>query len=197
MATTTYVCGDGVWATWNDYTTTTATTSDIWYVWANTGTATATSTTATWTSWCNSTATTTYVTPAQQTPEERAAEEARYQEQVALRKAAEAKAEQLLVENLSLRQREEFLKHGHFIVHGRNARYRVRRGRSANIDVIDRSGKMTHRLCIHPAEPVPDPDTMLAQKLYLENDEDYLLSRANRHTAGFYDRGVQLLEALH
>jgi hypothetical protein len=136
----------------------------------------------------------------QLTPEQIAERAARQQEEqrayAVKREEANKRARQLLVENLSATQREQFERDGHFVVHGRQARYRVRQGRSANIDVVDRKGFLSHRLCAHPAEYVPDFDTMLAQKLLLENDEDYFLGRANRHSA-MDGRGSAILVALN
>lgn len=97
------------------------------------------------------------------------------------RDAANKRAEKLLVENLSLKQAAEYAKSKHIIVHGRHARYRIRQGRSMNIDVIDRSGLVTGRLCAYPSHTIPDCDTMLAQKLMLETDEDAFLRVAIPH----------------
>jgi hypothetical protein len=97
--------------------------------------------------------------------------------------AANKRAEKLLIENLSLKQAAEYAQHKHVIVHGRHARYRIRQGRSMNIDVIDREGKVTRRLCAYPSHTIPDCDTMLAQKLMLETGEDDFLKIAIPHQA--------------
>lgn len=127
-----------------------------------------------------------------------AATRRRAEEQAALvarAEAAEKRAEQLLVENLSLKQREEYLRHKAFTVHGRIARYRIRRGRSGNVDVVNEQGILTHRLCAHPGAQVPDCDTMLAQKLMLEHDEHAFVRRANVHPA--LSGHQRVMEPLH
>lgn len=119
------------------------------------------------------------------------------QSQRAAKAAAEAvdRARRLLVSALSKEQRAQFERDGYFVVHGRSARYRIRQARSANIDVIDRKGFVSHRLCAHTVDWIPDFDTMLTQKLMLEHDEADFLGVANRHSA-FEARGVAVLPAL-
>lgn len=202
----------GIWTT----TSSTAST-DVWLYWCGNETATATSSsTSIWYTWCTSGTTASSTVSAvypnryrapEETPEQREARiaeqqrrEEEYRERLRVeeerRKDAEAKAEKLLVENLSLRQREEFRKHKHFVVHGQSGRrYRIRHGRTANIDVIDLDGRITHRLCAHPAEQVPHPDTMLAQKFMLECDEDHFVRLANRHE--HYGQPTPILPAMH
>jgi hypothetical protein len=179
----------------------------IWGSWCNDGTTvTSTTTNSTvWTTWCSGT--TTSSTPLrawqEETAEVRAARErmhaeatARLQEEQRKRKEAEERAEKLLVENLSLRQRLEYEKDKSFIVHGtRDRRYRIRPGRQGNVDVIGRDGRIQHRLCAHPSVDVPNADTMLAQKLHLELDDDAFVRVANRHAA--YDNARPVLPALH
>jgi hypothetical protein len=121
-----------------------------------------------------------------QTPEERA----RYQEQQAKiyleRNAAEERAEKLLRENLSAKQREELSSQGFFTLQtftdGERRIYRIRRGRSRNVEQVTESGQRIKTLCAHPIEMVPDADTMLAQKLMLEAAETDFLRIAN-HSA--------------
>lgn len=189
-----------VWSQWCG-TTSTATTACTWVQWFASDTATATTITSTiWQTWCSSTV---YYAPPQQSAEQRVhqqAEQKRWQEQAAeerkKREAAEARAKTLLEENLALKERERLRKDGHFIVHGRSGcRYRIRKGHSGNIDVIDKNGIITHRLCAHPAEYVPDHDTMLTQKLMLESDESEFLRIANRHA--IYPPNERVLESLH
>lgn len=55
------------------------------------------------------------------------------------------------------------------------------RGRHGNVDQVDDSGRRIKRLCVHPVEGVPDADTMLAQKLFLEGSEEELLRVANHN----------------
>ena len=129
--------------------------------------------------------------------ERRAAEHRRLQEEETRKRAlAEERATQLLVSMLSEEQKRDFAAHGHFfvdaLVSGR--RYRIDKGRSGNIKVIDRvTGVWTESLCIHQRDYVPVPDTMLMQKLLIETAEDELRRVANitRRDGGFgYGQGV-------
>lgn len=114
---------------------------------------------------------------------------------VAQRKEADDRAEVLLVDNLSARQRAEYREHRHFTVHGKSGyRYRVRRGRQGNIDVVNRDGVIEARLCAHPVEQVPDADTMLAQKLWLEHDDRAFEGMANR---SWVRKAAPVLPPLH
>jgi hypothetical protein len=114
--------------------------------------------------------------------EERAREaNARAAEEAKKREAAEKRAEELLMSVLSEEQRQTFKKDGHFIVRRGDRRYRIRRGWSGNVDVIDRDGRLSHRMCIHPRENVPICDNLVAQKLMLEACEDHMISVANKH----------------
>lgn len=49
-----------------------------------------------------------------------------------------------------------------------------------NIELLDDTGKPIERLCAHPALYCPDEDTMLAQKLAIETDEESFRRIANR-----------------
>lgn len=100
------------------------------------------------------------------------------------RTAAAARAREVLFAELDHAQRQQLLSDGFFIVVGRRSRYRVRRAIAANIDVLDRSGRIDHRLCVHPIDhQVPPEDVMLAQLLHLRDDEKGLLRIANKHPA--------------
>lgn len=98
--------------------------------------------------------------------------------------AAKDRAEKLLHEMLSPKQVEELKANNHFHLetvsaNGERRRYRINRGRHGNVDQVDASGNRIKRLCVHPVEGVPDADTMLAQKLFLEGSEEELLRVAN------------------
>lgn len=111
------------------------------------------------------------------------AERLRYAEAERKQKEAEARAETLLVENLRLQQRNDYLEKRHFDVVGRSGtRYRVHRGTVGNIDVVGKDGVVRHRLCGHPQD-VPVSDVLLAQKLMLEHDDNDFVKRCNRHAA--------------
>lgn len=96
---------------------------------------------------------------------------------------AKVRARALLAENLSAAQRESLAKARHFIVHSPDGerRYEINQGRAGNVYLLDVEGKRIKRLCIHPTISCPDEDTMLAQKLLLEADEERFLRVAN-HT---------------
>lgn len=127
-----------------------------------------------------------------ETPEQvvqRQAREAEYQaKQIRIeaeRAKARERAEKLLRESLSPEQLEELSLKGHFHLEtiaasGERRRYRINRGRSRNVQQVDRSsGLVLKTLCAHPIELVPDADTMLAQKLFLEASEEEFLRVAN------------------
>ncbi len=59
-------------------------------------------------------------------------------------------------------------------------RYRIEKGFNWNIKVLGDDGKVIGKLCAGPTELVPVYDSMLSQKLWLENDEEGFLRIANR-----------------
>lgn len=101
------------------------------------------------------------------------------------RLAAEARAEELLRKYLSQEQKVTLDKHGWFEVNGKSGTlYRIRKGRSINVDVLDKKTKqVVHKLCAHPVMNVPDFDTMLTQKVMLEVDEASFLKVARKWAA--------------
>ena len=167
---------DSTWTYWTGDTIGTATSGNVWYQW-NTGTSAGITTTARVTA-----------SPSQQTPEQIEANRLRAerQQQEYDRKrqeaaAADERAEQLLRAFLSPEQRKHLDEMSAFLVQSESERvYRIKRGRSRNIEELDENGKIVARLCAHPSELVPDPDTMLAQKIMLESNEDEFLRIANR-----------------
>jgi hypothetical protein len=166
-----------------------------------TSTATGTTTVATWVIWTQNTGTTsaTCTTPCTtlytaqtsnivQQPltaeEQRRMAEAEEQRKAAMeqRKIADAKAMELLRENLSRKQREALDKHGWFLIEGGKTKktYRIQGDRYAgNITEIDK-GKEVARYCVHADSTIPLGDQLLAQALCLKHDEDYILTKANR-----------------
>lgn len=222
MSTVYYDVGTGeqtVWAYWTGDSTctsgTTTTAEHIWEWWTG-GTATITQTQV-WKGWVtisSGTANTPlrYVRESQppaprvRTAEEIAADEARIAAQraewqaaeharVLARQKAEERAKELFLRTLSHEQRRQFEEHRSVVVVGRQCRYRIRPGRSGNIDVVGKDGVVTHRLCAHPAEMVPDFDTMLSQVLMLTHEEERFVRLANRHP--LIVPGEQVLPALH
>ncbi len=110
--------------------------------------------------------------------EERAAKERERRE------AAEQRAEELLLANLTPEQVDEYKRLKRFSVHLPNGKiYRIRKGFAGNVELVkpgdDGTIKRLENFCIHPAERIPDQDTMLAQKLLLEADEPEFRRIAN------------------
>lgn len=158
--------------------------SSTWDTWSSTliSSVSATSLTATWITWsAASHVFTSYTeTPAQRA--ELARQRAAVNEQ--RREAAIVRADKLLHSILTEVQRAHVEAHGFFIVRGRSGQlYRIRRGWSANVDVLAPDGQVQHRLCAHPGEYCPEGDNMAAQKLMLESaDEELFLRIANKHS---------------
>lgn len=123
------------------------------------------------------------LTPEQQAEQDRQAAvlNAAYAEKQ--KKAAEAKvrAHRLLVSVLTLKQRETYIRDQFFDVYSKDGkrRYRILSGRSGNVKLLNEAGKAIKSYCCHPAEYVPDEDTLVAQKLALEHDEAMFLKTAN------------------
>ena len=181
--------GSAVWSEWaDDYFTSTgatSTTTYVWHTWAS-GTSTATSSRPV------------YSPPSMTEAQAKAYEERRkenlkrVQEAEEKRRVARERAKTLLVRHLNPEQQQCFNRQGHFFVRGRSgAMYRVRQGRTGNVDVLDDKGRLSHKLCAHPNTIVPDFDTMLAQKLALEHDDIEFAKVANRHVA--INQGEQIL----
>jgi len=96
--------------------------------------------------------------------------------------AAEERGIRLLMENLSPAQLEQYRQHQWFDVIGGKTgrRYRIRYGRSMNIDQLDRKGRRVCGWCFFPEGRLVPGDVMLAQKLALELFECEALEVANR-----------------
>lgn len=177
------------------YTSGTTATTATWSSWcaSDTGTS-ATSAGIVWGIWASAStsgsvtlSSSRYVAPPE-TEEVRLAREARQREQELLRQEklriqaeAKQKSEALLVSLLDAQQRKELEEQNAFMVLSQlNKRYRIRRGRSMNVDELDTEGKKIATLCAHPSEAVPDADTMVAQMLMLTHNEQAFLKVANR-----------------
>lgn len=173
------------------------TSNTVWTVWIDSGTG-STIANNVWQGWQDQTSTTLTIgnevyggyQPPQRTPEEIAAQAAlaeqarqRWAEEQARLEAERAEASKrarvLLEENLSDEQRLQLRDNNWFEVVTPRGTYRIHNGRSGNVQRY-RDGRPTDRYCIHPGELVPNEDTMLAQKLMLETDEDAFLRIANR-----------------
>jgi hypothetical protein len=101
---------------------------------------------------------------------------------------AEKRARQLLLDNLSALQREQYETCGYFEVVGGDTgkRYRIRRGYQMNVEELAEKGQRIHLLCFVPQGHVPVYDVMLAQKIALELFELDALRVARRLPAGDY-----------
>lgn len=187
---------DATWYAWTGASNCTATVTNVWGYWNATGTTTTTSYgQQVWTTWAGGT----NYQPRQLTAEERAAQaerQAQWQrEQVAAaahrveeqrrteeeQRVARARAEELLLDNLTDEQQADYQETQSFRVISADGErvYRVKRGWSGNVELIRPDGRVAARYCIHPREWVPEQDNMLAQKLLLETDEQAFLRIAN------------------
>ena len=88
------------------------------------------------------------------------------------KEAAVARAEELLKENLDEVQARDYAALQAFLVRAPSgSTYRIRKGRSGNVTLLNEAGQDIESFCIHPSVEFPDQDAMLAQKLLLETDE--------------------------
>jgi len=102
------------------------------------------------------------------------------EEREKIRLAANGKAEKLLLSCLSPEQRDTYQKKGLFYLYTKSGkRYRIEKGRSGNVRLVNDKDVILKRYCIHPIEQVPDQDTMLAQALLLQSNEAEFLRVAN------------------
>jgi hypothetical protein len=184
-----YMTSTTIWVEWNEiYTTSTATNQTVQI---RQSTITSSTATSIWTIWNQSyvvvpsicTGASSVGRPTR-TPESDAAYATRVNQERVEAEKAKARAEVLLQEALSAKQRAELAQMGFFSLDvnqgGQRRQYRIRRGRSRNVQQVDPvSGVVLKHLCAHPRELVPDADTMLAQKLMLETAEDDFLRIAN------------------
>lgn len=120
------------------------------------------------------------------------------EERMKKREAAILKAERLLRSCLTPEQEETLTKDHYFEVTGgkTGTKYRIRRGRHINIEVLGARGQVKEKICFAPRVDCPDADAMLCQKLMLELDEEEALRVAYKHSAhtgilhGYGDRIV-------
>ena len=87
---------------------------------------------------------------------------------------------QLLRENLSTDQCQQYDNHRYFDVIGGTSgkRYRVRHGRQMNVDELDNTGRLVRGLCFLPEGWLSTGDILLVQKFALELMEANALSGA-------------------
>lgn len=98
-----------------------------------------------------------------------------------LSKAAQERAIQLLKQNLSAAQREQYEKRRHFRVTGGDTGriYRIRHGVQMNVEQLDQAGRRIRMLCFMPEGRLAVGDVMLAQKIALELFENEALKIAH------------------
>jgi hypothetical protein len=98
------------------------------------------------------------------------------------RSEAHERGMRLLRENLTPSQRTQYDRYGYFeVVGGRTGkRYRIRHGRSMNIDQLDKNGRRVCGWCFFPEGNLVTGDVMLAQKVALELFEVDALKIANK-----------------
>ncbi|UUZ65220.1 hypothetical protein LP417_11755 [Polaromonas sp. P1-6] len=84
----------------------------------------------------------------------------------------------MLERALTPAQRRDLFANRFFYVKGKRFTYRIREGHSGNVDALDPSGRVVSRFCAHPFGRVPVYDVMLAQKLWIETDENMFLKKA-------------------
>lgn len=184
---TTSTTTDYIWETWSNATSTTATTTsnDTWYVWSSDRDEYVVH--REWGEWYNDKVYHKTLKPkhdAHVVEYQNEQRRIRMAEAARKRKEAQARARELLVNNLNAAQQADLDNFGFFFVDSKRPerKYRIRKGRVGNVDVME-GDKILHRLCAHPAPSVPDDDTRLAQKLMLEHMEDAFVARANVHPA--------------
>ena len=98
------------------------------------------------------------------------------------RSEAHERGMRLLRENLTPAQRAQYDRYGYFeVIGGRTGkRYRIRHGRSMNIDQLDKNGRRVCGWCFFPEGNLVTGDVMLAQKVALELFEVDALKIANK-----------------
>jgi hypothetical protein len=106
---------------------------------------------------------------------------------------AERRALDLLKENLSPAQREQYLAFTYFDVVGGStgAHYRIRSGRTLNVEQLDEVGKCVRLLCFVPREHLPLPEVMLTQKVALELFEEDAIRIAVKINPGHFRRSYR------
>ena len=194
-----------IWRHWvtSDTTGTMCTVTPIWANWVNGSNTITTTGSLAWANWNNTSNSSITLHP--ETPEQVTTRNQRYENERKIRAEedqkrirAEERATQLLVSVLSEEQCKDFAAHGYFFVDAPSGRrYRIDKGRSGNIKVIDRvTGVWTESLCVHQRDSIPIPDTMLMQKLLLETGAEEELRRVANITRknGGYDYGQGILD---
>lgn len=184
-----------IWYTWCSDASGTAT-SEIWVPWCRETESGYITTTNTWKHWCDTTTTnatyrvvelpplTAEQFAAQLESVRRREEEHRrnLERERRLRKAAEARAEELLRTLLDAEQRAEYDRAKRFYVVSRSGkRYEIDTKRKMhNIFEVDPAGKRIEEHCIYADDDLPLPDNIAAQLLLLRANENEFRRIANQ-----------------
>ena len=96
-----------------------------------------------------------------------------------LRKAAEDRAERLLLSVLSDEQRRDWTASGHFFLHVGDRKYRIGRTRHGGLSLVDGNNQEIENLCVQVRDDVPAADNALAQLFLLKHDEEHIVRTAN------------------
>lgn len=203
-ATTVQVTSNAAWVSWAgipsgatmQQTTTSANTAGTsnaaWVQWVSPVVGTGSQLTATvWAGWVQATSAYNPLAQGAYTPptQEQIAEQERINalavEAAAKReetqKQAKERALKLLMDNLTEQQIKNFEENRCIDIEGKSGdRYKISVGRTRNIQVFGKDGQTKYHLCAHPDLNVPDEDTVLAQKLMIQTDEEAFLRIANR-----------------
>jgi hypothetical protein len=98
------------------------------------------------------------------------------------KKRAVTRARKLLREHLTDQEHDQLQEAGYFeVTSDSGRRYRIYKGFSRNVVELDATGRPVARLCAHGGygSAMPDEDHMLAQKLWLESEEQEFRRIAN------------------
>ncbi len=168
----------------------------IWSDWntAYTVTTSAITTNKIWVHWISADNTTSAPILRTMDPAEAARREAEYQQRLdreirARREAkvladeADKKALALLLAHLTDEQAKQYQTKQYFelITRDGKRRYRLQHKWAGNVRLVNDKGVEISQFCIHPGVEIPIADSLLAQKLMLEHDEEQFLKIAN-HT---------------
>jgi hypothetical protein len=95
------------------------------------------------------------------------------------RQKADQRAKELMMNCLSPEQRDEYERHKRFhVITPSGKKYRINKGTHGNIALLGENDRVLEKLCVQP-EGIPKYDAMLAQKLWLETDEEKVRKVAN------------------
>lgn len=152
-----------------------------WYSWSVGASNSTTANDYIWGMWTDTSGSSGVVTAARQpTAEERAQIQTEHARRLQAKREAEKRARDLLDMFLTPEQRQSLEQQSAIVVKAESERvYRIKKGRVGNIEELDSEGKIINRLCVHPNLQVPDYDTMLTQKIWLETNEAELRRIAN------------------